>query len=119
MLAATDIEGNDEALLDYLNRLYNAIMVLLTKYKQWTAAMKRIGDDFTRPTMRRILRSPEVMKGILEFEGQTEAATKTALQMESATKKIFTSVNEKNRRRHQHISHQERLVLHRAYASLS
>jgi hypothetical protein len=119
MLAATGTEANDEVLLDYLNSLYNSTMMLLTKYKQWTAAMKRIGDDFTRPTMRRMLRSPEVMRDILEFEGQMKTAANTVLQMESATREVFTSVNEKNRRRHQHLSNQERLVLHRAYASIS
>lgn len=51
-----------------------------------------------RPTMRRMLHLPEVMKQMLESEGQKEAATKPAIRMESATRENQLTLNAKNGR---------------------
>jgi hypothetical protein len=76
MLDIFSIRGHDETLMELLDHLYNSVMQLPTTYREWIRAMRRVGDDFTRPTMRRILRTPEVMKEILEFEGQKEAGVR-------------------------------------------
>lgn len=119
VLSVSHIGSDDEPLLDDLDSLYNALMTLSTRQKQWISVMKYIGNDFTRATMRRILRTPEVMKEVLEFEGDMEVATKSVLQMESATRKLLMVANAKNRRRHQQRSKDEGLVLHRGSASVS
>ena len=111
-------QRQDEVLIEYLHTLYDVIMTLATRYKQWITAMKRVGDDFTRPTMRRILHSPEVMRQILEFEGQLEAATKSVPQMEFATRTVLTTLNVKLRRKQQQLSKHQSSVLHRGHASL-
>lgn len=81
--------------------------------------MKRVGDDFTKPTLGRILHSPIIMRHILEFEGEKEAATKSVLEMERVTRRVLTSLNARIRRKQQHLSRHEDLVLHRGYASIS
>ncbi len=109
----------DEVLLEKLDSLYNAIMTLATRYKKWMVAMKRVGNDFTKPTVRRILQSPEVMKGVLEFEGQLEVAENSIVQLETATTEVLATLTAKNRRNQQPISKHERSALHRGYASIS
>lgn len=112
-------QGYGEVLLDKLDNLYNVIMSLATKYKKWMVAMKRVGNDFTKPTMRRILQSPEVMKGVLEFEGQLEAATKSVVQLEVATREVLANLTAKRRRKQQQTLKHERSTLHHGYASIS
>jgi hypothetical protein len=106
-----------------LDRLYNDIMTLRTKYTQWMDVMKRVGDDFTRPTMRRILHSPEVMKEILEFDGHKEEAIKSVVEMESVTRRALGKLNpnRQHRRREQQFRFRrhECFVLHRGHASVS
>ncbi len=109
----------EEVLPEKLDSLYNAIMALSTRYKKWMVAMKRVGRDFTKPTMRRILQSPEVMKGVLEFEGQLEVASKSVVQLETATREVLATLAIENRRKQQQISTHDRSALHRGYASIS
>jgi hypothetical protein len=111
--------GHDEALLEQLNSLYNALMTFRNTYKQWIDAMKHVGNNFTRPTMRRILESPKVMRQILEFEGQVEVASKSVIEMEVATKRVFTNLNPHDRRRQQQLSKRVSSMLHRVHASVS
>lgn len=108
-----------EALLENLDSLYNAIMTLTTRYKKWMVAMKRVGNNFTRPTMRRILQSPEVMKGVLEFEGQLEVATKSVVQLEVATRGLLATLIAKNRQKQQQVSKHEQSALHRGHCFIS
>jgi hypothetical protein len=100
-LANVRIRDNDEGLIQLLDSLYDAIMTLPTVFKKWMMAMKRMGDDFTKPTMQRILHSPGVMKDIVEFEGQKQVAVKTVLEEELASRSVNTVFNTRNRRREQ------------------
>lgn len=118
-LAIPRSQGYNEALLEKLDMLYNTIMSHATRYKKWMVAMKRVGNDFTKPTMRRILQSPEVMKGILEFEGQLEAAAKSVVQLEIATREVLATLTAKDRRKQPQSSKHERSALHRGFASIS
>jgi hypothetical protein len=119
MLNISRQPGQDEALLEQLNSLYSALITFRNTYKQWIDAMKRVGNNFTRPTMRRILESPEVMRQILEFDGQVEAASKSVLEMKVATKRIFTNLNAHDRRKQQQLSKRVSSILHRGHASVS
>ncbi len=119
ILAVFRLQTHDDLLIDFLDSLYDAIMLFPIRYKQWMIAMKQVGDDFTKPTMRRILDLPEVMRHILEFEGQIETATKSVSEMEYATRKVFTDLNRVNRRRQHQLSRREDCVLHRCHASIS
>ncbi|ERF74158.1 hypothetical protein EPUS_08897 [Endocarpon pusillum Z07020] len=118
-LAIPRSQGYNEALLEKLDMLYNTIMTHATRYKKWMVAMKRVGNDFTKPTMRRILQSPEVMKGILEFEGQLEVAAQSVVQLEIATREVLATLTAKDRREQQQSSKHQPSALHRGFASIS
>lgn len=53
-------------------------MTVEEKYTQWWNEVKMLGDLYTKPTMRRILRSPPVLKEIFEHENMNEAAERAA-----------------------------------------
>jgi len=110
---------DDEELLEQLNALYDALMTVSTKYRRWMAAMKRVGNDFTKPTMRRILQAPRVLENILEFEGQLEAAMKSVIQMELETTSEGMAALAAKRRRKAQVWKHGVSVLHRGYASVS
>jgi hypothetical protein len=118
VLAIPRVRDQDDELFDQLNTLYDALMTVSTKYRRWMAAMKRVGNDFTKPTMRRILQAPGVMENILEFEGQLEAATKSVVQMELETSEVMQRLAAKRRRKEQVWKHGVS-VLHRGHASVS
>lgn len=61
-----------------LNHLYHVLMTIEEKYTQWWNEVKMLGDLYTKPTMRRILRSPPVLKEIFEHEDMNEAAERAA-----------------------------------------
>ena len=81
--------------------------------------MHRVGEDFTKPTMRRILHSADVMQDILEFEGHKAEAMKSVLAMEVATRGVLTSFMGKHRRKELQLRKHESFVLHRGHASVS
>jgi hypothetical protein len=112
-------QGHDEDLLARLDTLYDALMTVSTKYRRWMAAMKHIGDDFTKPTMRRILQSPAVMQSILEFEGQLEAAMESVVQMELETASGGVGASAAEKRRREQVWKHGASVLHRGHASVS
>jgi hypothetical protein len=118
VLAIPRAQAHDEELLEQLDKLYDALMTVSTKYSGWMAAIKRVGNDFTKPTMRRILQAPGVMKNILEFEGQLQAAMKSVLQMELETSKAMETLAGKKRRKEQVWKH-GLSALHRGHASVS
>jgi hypothetical protein len=118
VLAIPRAQAHDEELLEQLDKLYDALMTVSTKYSRWMAAIKRVGNDFTKPTMRRILQAPGVMKNILEFEGQLQAAMKSVLQMELETSKAMETLAGKKRRKEQVWKH-GLSALHRGHASVS
>lgn len=118
MLELSQIRRQDEAIDDLLDHVYNAIMMLPARYKQWMMAMRWVGDGFTKPTMRKILQSPDVMMNILESEGRHEQATQSVPEMEAATRQVFTTVNIKHRRKQQHLMRHGRFALRRGQASV-
>jgi len=61
-----------------LNDLYHVLMTVEERYRQWWNNVKELGDLHTKPTMRKILNSPTVMKHILEYEDIKEAAETAA-----------------------------------------
>jgi hypothetical protein len=53
-------------------------MTVGERYRQWWNDVKELGELHTKPTMRKILNSPIVMKHILELEDIKEAAETAA-----------------------------------------
>lgn len=84
MLAVFRLRGPDEELVEVLDSLYDAVMTLPTRYREWMRAMKRVGDDFTKPTMHRILASEHVMATILEHQAQRKSAAESTSTLELA-----------------------------------
>jgi hypothetical protein len=68
----------DQLTLASLDDLYHAIMMVEERYKHWCNDVKELGDLHTKPTMRRILKSPPAMKLIAEHEDMKEAAESAA-----------------------------------------
>lgn len=65
-----------------LDDLYHMLMTVEERYRQWWNDVKELGELHTKPTMRKILNSPTVMKHILEYEDVREAAETTACDPE-------------------------------------
>jgi hypothetical protein len=65
-----------------LDDLYHVLMTVEERYRQWWNDVKELGDLHTKPTMRKILNSPKVMKHILEYEDIREAAETAACDPE-------------------------------------
>jgi hypothetical protein len=61
-------------LKEALGDLYNAIMTLQEGYRRWWKDMKELGDNYTKPTLRRLLNSPTAMQQISEYEAIKDAA---------------------------------------------
>lgn len=68
----------DQSTQASLNDLYHVLMTAQERYKQWWSDVKALGDLYTKPTMRRILHSPKVLKLIAEQEDTKEAAERAA-----------------------------------------
>lgn len=65
-----------------LNDLYHVLMTAEERYRQWWNDVKELGEMHTKPTMRKILNSPTVMKHILEHEDIRKAAEAAACDPE-------------------------------------
>jgi hypothetical protein len=61
-----------------LDDLYHVLMTVEERYRQWWNNVKELGELYTKPTMRKILDSPTVIKHILEHESIREAAEAAA-----------------------------------------
>ena len=61
-----------------LDDLYHVLMTVEERYRQWWNDVKELGELYTKPTMRRILHSPTVIKHILEQEDIRKAAEAAA-----------------------------------------
>jgi hypothetical protein len=61
-----------------LDDLYDVLMTVEERYKQWWDNVKELGDLYMKPTMRRIFSLPTVVKQIIENEDVKEAAQITA-----------------------------------------
>lgn len=72
---AVDHNRSTQASLD---DLYHVLMTVEERYRQWWNDVKELGELHTKPTMRKILNSPTVMKHILEHEDIKEAAETAA-----------------------------------------
>jgi hypothetical protein len=53
-------------------------MTVEERYRRWWNNVKELGELHTKPTMRKILRSPTVIKHILEHEDIRKAAEAAA-----------------------------------------
>ena len=79
LFRAVDYDQSTQVSLD---DLYHVLMTVEERYKQWWNDVKELGDLHTKPTLRRILDSPTVMKHLIEHEEMKEAAEVAASDLD-------------------------------------
>ena len=89
-MSRCDGEGRVQESLD---ALYDVIMIVEEKYKQWWRDVRELGDNHTKPTMRKIFASPVVMQQLEHFEGMKEAANRVGSKSEGYGLRMLSRPN--------------------------
>lgn len=87
----------EEEVAELLDDIYNELMSWLDRYRQWTQGMQELGNDYMKPLISQLVRTPEAQDEFHDFRERVAKAkttlTKPVDDKVSLTDKVVQTLN--------------------------